>query len=156
MNLMIRVLLPYMYQTEKILFLHGLARKAHLRGLQRVSVLLEGFILQHYGCAISSKAKIGKRFRMGHPIGIVIGAGVIIEDDVVIYQHTTVGSRRIDGPRRGAFIGRGTVVYANSVIIGDVLVGEECVIGACSFLDHDLPAKSIFKRGDSHTNFEYD
>jgi len=137
-----------MYQTDKILFWHGLARKAHLNGFLKVSVLLEGLILRHYGCAISPIAKIGKGFRMGHSIGIVIGAGVTIEDDVVIYQHTTIGRVSIDRPEGGAVIGRSTVIYANSVIIGDVRIGEGCVIGAGSFIDHDLAANSVFKRGE--------
>ena len=43
-------------------------------------------------CDISFLSSIGNRFRLPHPIGVVIGAGVIVGNNVTIFQNVTLGS----------------------------------------------------------------
>ena len=51
--------------------------------------------LQHSktSCQINSNAIIGNQIKFPHPTGIVIGKGVIIENNVSIYQNVTIGGK---------------------------------------------------------------
>lgn len=91
-------------------------------------------------CHLSPLAEIGNGVRFPHPSGIVIGAGVVIEDDVIIYQHVTLGSHGKPGEGKDyPTIGSETVIYAGAVIIGGVTIGKNCIIGANSVVNKDIP-----------------
>lgn len=69
--------------------------------------------LQHLVAAseINPRARIGARIRMPHPTGIVIGVGVVVEDEVYIFQQVTLGAhggralpRAYSVIRRGAYL----------------------------------------------------
>ncbi|UPZ37841.1 serine acetyltransferase [Sphingobacterium sp. PCS056] len=97
------------------------------------------------GCDISYGASIGKRLKFPHPLGIVIGDGVIIGDDVTIYQNVTLGSHgknkelQKEYPELMKFV----KVYAGSMIIGSVVIGENSVIGAMSLVNVSIPENSV-------------
>ena len=94
-----------------------------------------------YGVYIHRDAQIKPGLSLPHPIGIVIGQGVNIGENVVIYQHVTLG-----GARRGDWkannyptIGDGTVIFSGAVIVGKVNIGKNCVIGANAVVTKDIP-----------------
>ena len=35
-------------------------------------------------------------------------------------------------------------IYANSVVVGNITIGENAVIGACSFVNKDVPRNTIW------------
>jgi serine O-acetyltransferase len=91
------------------------------------------------GCHIEFSAKIGKRLLLTHPVGIVIGKGVVIGDDVLIYQNVTIGGRNNINPKYPV-IDNNVILYSNSVVIGDVNIGRGAIIGALSLVVDDVPA----------------
>ncbi len=92
------------------------------------------------GCDISPKAIIGKKVRLIHPLGIVIGDGVIIHDNVRIWQQVTVGSHGKKGEELAyPEIGENVRIYAKASIIGSVTIGEDATIGAHSLVMRDVP-----------------
>ena len=97
--------------------------------------------LKSRGIYISPKAKISKSAKFPHPIAIVIGEGVVIEDDVRIYQSVTLGGARVGDWEAGHYptIGAGTVIFAGAVIVGNIKIGKNCVIGANSVVLKDVP-----------------
>lgn len=97
--------------------------------------------LQGYGLFISPRAKIGAGLRMPHPVAIVIGEGVVLENDVTIFQSVTIGGRKLGDMKNGNYpnIGSGTVIFAGVVVIGKVRIGKNCVIGANSVVTSDIP-----------------
>lgn len=97
--------------------------------------------LQKYGVYIAPEAEIGVGCSLPHPVGIVIGSGVKIGKSAVIYQNVTIG-----GARKGDYsnnnypvIGDGVTIFAGAVIIGKIRIGNNCVIGANSVVNVDLP-----------------
>lgn len=100
-------------------------------------------ILYKYGCDITPEAIIGKvLFR--HPIGIVIGGGAIIEDDVIIHQNVTFGALKFDiKERRGVpchqIVKKGTIICTGAKILGNVVIGENCIVGANAVVTKDVP-----------------
>ncbi len=94
-------------------------------------------------CDISYKAIIGKNLKMPHPIGIVIGDGVIIKDNVMVFQQVTFGSHgRENEEMKYPVIESGVKIYSGAKIIGGITIGENAVIGANSVVNVDVPANA--------------
>lgn len=74
-----------------------------------------------------------------HPTGIIVNPDSEFGDDVELFQNVTIG-RGSDGVPQ---IKDGVVVYASAVIIGDVVVGENSVVGANATVVDDVPPNSI-------------
>lgn len=96
-----------------------------------------------YSCEIIPSCSLGKViFR--HPIGIVIGGGAVINDGVIIHQNVTFGALRFDDKeRRGIpckqIIGKNTIISTGAKILGDVKIGENCIVGANAVVTKDVP-----------------
>ena len=74
-----------------------------------------------------------------HPIGVVIGDGVKIEDKVVIFQNVTIGSHgKTDREKTYPSIGKGVKIYAGARIIGGLTIGEGAVIAANAVVNKDV------------------
>ncbi|MEZ2132422.1 MULTISPECIES: serine O-acetyltransferase [unclassified Sinorhizobium] len=91
------------------------------------------------GAYISPKAKIGASFYLPHPIGVVVGEGVVIGDDVTLFQGVTLGVRR-EGGHDYPTLGNGVTVYANATIVGAVVLGDRAKVGANAFVRESIPA----------------
>jgi serine O-acetyltransferase len=100
-----------------------------------------GYIM--YSCEISFLANIGKNLKLPHPIGIVIGAGVIIENNVTIFQNVTLGGKGGKNEKGYPVIEDGVVIYAGAKIIGKVKIGKNAVIGANSVVMNDVPPEAL-------------
>lgn len=77
-----------------------------------------------------------------HPIGIVIGKGVNIGKNCVIYQNVTIGVKSRED-RVYPTIGNNVIISANSVIIGSIRIGNNVTIGASAVVLKDIPDNSI-------------
>lgn len=99
--------------------------------------------ISSYGCDISYFSKIGKHIRLPHPLGITIGSGCEIGDNVMIWQNVTLGSL---GKKEKKYpkLKNGVKIYTNSVIVGDIVIGKNSVIGAMSFVNKSIKANTIF------------
>lgn len=98
-------------------------------------------LARRWGVFVHRSARIGDIW-LPHPVGIVIGAGCLIEDGVIIYQNVTLG--RTDEARLGYPVCRkGVRLFAGSVVLGDVELGENAVVGANSVVLSDVAAGSV-------------
>lgn len=82
---------------------------------------------------------IGKSLKVNHGVGSVIGARCYIGDNFLIHQNCTVGDKEGGRPH----IGNNVIMYAGSMILGNVTIGDGCIIGANSVVMHSCPANSI-------------
>jgi serine O-acetyltransferase len=76
--------------------------------------------------SIHPAASIGSSVYLDHATGVVIGADVVIGDEVTILQNASIG--------RSVFIGAG------ATILGDVRIGDFAKIGADTVVTSDVPA----------------
>ena len=106
---------------------------------------IRDYILYKYGCEIHPEATI-KNIIFRHPIGIIMGGGTVIENNVIIHQNVTFGS--LDFEKRGdsiygtyykQIVGKNTIVCAGAKILGDVVIGENCIIGANAVVTKNVP-----------------
>lgn len=98
--------------------------------------------VRKYGSEVSPGATIGEAY-FAHPLGLVIGRDAIIEDEVVIMSNITFGSLRADNYIGRQHIKKGTLIGTGAKILGELTIGENCVIGANSVVTKDVPADSI-------------
>lgn len=88
---------------------------------------------------MSYKTKIGKGTTLGYGgIGCVIHAKAEIGENCVISQNVTIAAKDGKAPK----IGNNVFIGANSVIIGDVELGDNCFVGALSLVNKSFPANS--------------
>lgn len=91
------------------------------------------------GCLISPEAQIGQDLHLPHPTGIVISQDVSVGNNVTIYQNVTIGRSTADS--RGApVIGHNVIIYAGAVVLGNIRVNDDAIIGANSVVRTDVPA----------------
>lgn len=79
--------------------------------------------------------------------GLTIGDHCSISAGVQIYTHDTVKWALSDGqadPERAPVaIGDGCYIGSQTVISKGVRIGDHAVVGACSFVDRDIPAYTV-------------
>lgn len=101
-------------------------------------------LVKKRACDFSYTSKIGKRLSLPHPIGIVIGANVVIKDNVKIFQHVTLGSHGKKGIEMSyPVINDNVTIFANSIVLGSVEIGANSVIGANTLVNVNVPENSI-------------
>lgn len=101
--------------------------------------------LVEWFCGISLKytVRVGRRVRIWHQGGMVLGA-LSIGDDVHIRQNTTFGVRRRGDPRwLKPTIEDGCDIGAGAVIVGGIVVGARSRIGANVVLGVSVPPDSV-------------
>lgn len=116
-----------------------LASRSFLR-LSLLQILLSRWQVASGNCQISPKAEIAGGLLLPHPIGVVIGAGCQVGRGVTLYQGVTLGA---DRHARYPRLEDGVTVYANSCVIGGIVLGAGSIVGACSLLRTDLPPAGV-------------
>jgi len=113
-------------------------------GNQRLLRYVANRLQRKHGVFISAKAEIPRSTRLRHPIGIVIGDGVSLGEGVIIYQNVTIGGARVGDVVKGNYpsIGKNTIIFAGAIIIGNIKIGNNCVIGANAVVTKDIPDNS--------------
>ncbi|MCA1389779.1 MULTISPECIES: DapH/DapD/GlmU-related protein [Bradyrhizobium] len=88
--------------------------------------------------SIHPAASLGSSVYLDHATGIVIGANVVIGDEVTILQNVSIG-RHGDLPMRSPRIGRGVFIGSGATILGDIEIGDFAKIGAGTVVTGDVP-----------------
>ncbi|MEJ7635427.1 hypothetical protein [Aeromicrobium sp.] len=85
---------------------------------------------------------VGTGFMMAHPVGVTIGFGLVIGDDVTFAGGVTAAARHyeaIPGQEQSfATICDGAVLGANSVLVGGVRIGRSAMVGANTVVLSDV------------------
>lgn len=84
-------------------------------------------------------ATIGKAFKINHGVGTVVGARCKLGDNCTIHQNCTIGDRNGGRPT----IGDNVMIYAGSMILGDINVGNNSIVGANSVVTKSFSDNSI-------------
>lgn len=124
------------YRWQHFLWTHGhkdLARHGQKRTRNK------------YGSDIHPAAHIGRRFVVDHGVGVVIGETAVVGDDCLIYQGVTLGMTGKSFSREGKrhpTVGKGVLLGAGAIVLGDITVGDDANVGAGSVVVKPVPAGS--------------
>ena len=134
----------WFYRMNHWLWNHRLFLPA--RWLSQVARLLTGIEI-HPG------AKIGRRLFIDHGMGVVVGETAIVGDDVTLYQGVTLGGTGKEHGKRHPTIESGVVVGGGAKILGNIIVGKNCRIGAGSVVLRNVPDNSTVVGVPGHIIF---
>lgn len=101
------------------------------------------YYLHLYGLEISYEAKIGKGLYIGHPFCITVNPKAVLGDYCSIHRGVLIGQEN-RGKRQGApTIGNKVWMGINSVIIGNITIGDDVLIAPNSYVNCDVPSHSV-------------
>lgn len=110
--------------------------------LSAVYRLLEKWVEWTCGITLPYTVKLGRRVRIWHHGGMVLHARSI-GDDVHIRQNTTFGIARKDRLHELPTIEDRVDVGCGAVILGNITVGHDSLIGANAVVLKDVPPHSV-------------
>lgn len=123
--------------------IYRLSHWLHMHRLTPVAKILSWMNLFIFGVEIASNCKIGSHFYMPHVSGTVIGA-MSIGHHAVIYHQVTIGAKEIMFEYEGRpVIGNNVFIASGAKVIGDILVGDGCVIAANAVVHRSTPENCL-------------
>ncbi len=167
---------PAAYNTDEIIFsypgfyaimVNRIAHELHLLKVPLIPRIMTEHAHSLTGVDIHPGATIGKHFFIDHGTGIVIGETTVIGDRVKIYQGVTLGGlstragQGLRNKKRHPTIGNDVTIYSNASILGgETVIGEGCIIGGSAFITQSVPAHmrvsmrepELQYKPDSHAN----
>ena len=104
--------------------------------------LISSFARFLTGIEIHPGAQIAQKVFIDHGCGVVIGETAEIEEEVIIYQGVTLGGTSTKKEKRHPTIKKGAVVGAHAQVLGNIVIGENSLIGSGSVVIHDVEANT--------------
>lgn len=142
------------YPVIKALTCYRVAHEIYKVGVPLIPRILTEMAHSETGIDIHPAAKIGEYFTIDHGTGVVIGATCEIGRGVKLYQGVTLGAKSfpldadgnpIKNNPRHPILKDGVIVYSNATILGRVTIGRNAVIGANTWVSHDVPDEMVVK-----------
>ena len=130
-------------QGFQALLVYRIFRWFHERGIptQPIRFFVERLTEIVTGISIPAQAQIGKGLRIHHFGGIIIHSETVIGEGCTLYHGVTLGDRGGWGgaPR----IGNHVMIGAGAKILGEVIVGDYCRIGANAVVTTSVPPRCL-------------
>ncbi len=95
------------------------------------------------GIEIHPGASIGPGLFIDHGMGVVIGETAELGTDVTLYHGVTLGGTRLEKGKRHPTLGDRVVVGAGAKVLGAIVIGADCRIGANAVVVRPVPANSV-------------
>ncbi len=92
-----------------------------------------------YSVDVGINTRIGDGFWVEHYTGMVIGDGVKIGENCTVYQGVTLGQRKGKYPE----VLNNVTIYPNTIILGDIIVGNNAQVLAGSIVINDVPDNAV-------------
>lgn len=138
----------FSYPGIRAITIQRLAHVLYMCGTPLIPRLMTEYAHTVTGIDIHPGAVLGKGVFIDHGTGVVIGETARIGDNVRIYQGVTLGALSfpkdacgmlIKGCKRHPTVENDVVIYSGATILGDITIGEKCVVGGNVWLTEDLP-----------------
>lgn len=111
--------------------------------LGTISRLWFNLIRGRFNLQIYLKSKIGKGFRLNHYGNVVINQGVEIGDNCNVAQGVTIGNISRGKLKGCPKIGNRVWIGPNSVVVGNITIGDDVLIAPLSYVNCDIPSKAV-------------
>jgi serine O-acetyltransferase len=144
----------FSYPGIRAITIYRIAHELYHLNVPLMPRIMTEYAHSRTGIDIHPGAHIGESFFIDHGTGVVIGETCTIGNRVRIYQGVTLGAislskkdvRKLRSKKRHPSIHDDVIIYANATILGgDTVVGERCVIGGNVWLTHSVvPDTEVF------------
>lgn len=95
------------------------------------------------GVQIPAGTQIGRGFRMLHFGNVVIHPQAVLGDNCNVAQGVLIGESFVHGVCGVPQIGDNCCLFANSIVVGNVKIGNDVLIAPGAFVNFDVPDNSI-------------
>lgn len=97
------------------------------------------------GIELPPHTSVGEGLVIEHGQSLIVNDQSVIGNNVTLRQSTTIGCKVDRYGRRGRspVIGNNVDVGSNAVILGDIKIGDNSIIGAGSVVVRDVPDNSV-------------
>lgn len=118
--------------------------RLHARGLTRLASLLRGVGVATIGIDVAAGARIGPGVWFEHPVGVVIGNGVVVGARATIAQGVTLGVRDSFAQGGAGFpvLGDDVFVGSRASVLGGVTIGDGAKVAAHALVLDDVDART--------------
>ena len=123
---------------------YRLSHYLQISGRQTLARYLQSLNSEYFAADIHPSCKIGNSLFLSSGTCVVIGETATIGDDVILMQGVTLGGTGKEKGDRHPKIGNGVILSAASVVLGNIQIGDGCIIGSRSVVLRPLPS---FTRG---------
>ena len=141
------------YPGFRAITIFRIAHELYLLRAPLIPRIMTEYAHERTGIDIHPGATVGEYFFIDHGTGIVVGETTTIGDHVKLYQGVTLGAKSFEldengnpvkNIKRHPDIGNHVVIYANATILGgDTVIGDHCVIGGNTCLTRSVAAGSV-------------
>lgn len=116
-------------------------------GYKKLAKIYNRKILYKFNSDIGPGVEIPFSTTFPHLVGIVIGRGVKINENVTILQNVTIGSS-LNGSLNGSHktmptIDNNVMILAGAVLAGKITIGHHSIIAANAVVTRDVPPNSL-------------
>jgi len=138
----------FSYPGIRAITIYRVAHELHHLNVPLIPRIMTEYAHSRTGIDIHPRAHIDESFFIDHGTGVVIGETCTIGNRVRIYQGVTLGAlslskaecKKLRSKKRHPSIHDDVIIYANATILGgETVVGERCVIGGNVWLTHSVP-----------------
>ena len=105
---------------------------------QPLRFFVERFVEIITGISIPAQAMIGKGLRIHHFGGIIVHSTAVMGEHCTVYHGVTLGDR--GGWGRAPQVGNRVLIGAGAKLIGEIVIGDDCVIGANAVVHTSVPS----------------
>ena len=118
--------------------LYRISRTLFLEGDEKNAMEFSSMGTALTAIEIYFSAEIGIGLKLNHGIGTVIGSRTKVGDNVLLHHSVTLGEK--NGGR--ATIGNNVIIYPGAIIVGNINIGDNSIVGANIFVDKSYPENS--------------
>jgi len=137
--------------NELAIFLFRLGNELHLNNFEELKPQIHWLLKELCSCEIYFNNTIDVGFYIIHGQGTVIGSRNTIGKGFIIHQGCTIGHKK-NGSGNGNRIGENVTMYCNSSIIGELIIGDNSIIGAHVLVVNNLHSNMIVTAELNHKN----
>ena len=112
-------------------------------GQAKLFSIIRTLIFDKYSVEISSKSSIGSGLRLPHLHDITVSEFAEIGDNCTIFHQVTIGVNERRSTKKAPRIGNNVYIGVGAKIIGDIVVGNNCIIGANAVVTKNVPDNMI-------------
>lgn len=112
------------------------------KNMRMIGLILSRRLQRKYGVFLPYNAGFDSSLILRHPTSVIVGEGVELGKNVILFQNVTLGRSDTNVPAYPS-IGDNTIIYAGAVILGDIRVGHNCIVAANAVVTKDIPDSSV-------------
>lgn len=110
------------------------------QGRETIALYLQSRMSEIFQVDIHPATVIGSGVFIDHGTGIVIGETAVIGDDVSMLQGVTLGGTGKERGDRHPKIGKGVLLGANAIVLGNIAIGDYAKVASGSVVLRPVPA----------------